>query len=158
MKIAIYPGSFDPITNGHVDIIQRAVGLFDRVIVAVAASDRKQPCIPAQQRLAITKEVLSPLATVVVVPLRGLLVDIAQEYEARYVVKGLRNSADFEYEQQQAWMNDTMADTPLETICFFAASAQDKISSTMVREIASLGGDVNPFVPRQVSGHLAKGS
>ena len=154
MKIAIYPGSFDPITNGHVDIIQRAVGLFDRVIVAVAASDRKQPCIAAQQRLAITTEVLAPLATVAVVPLRGLLVDIAEQYEARYVVKGLRNSTDFEYEHQQAWMNDTMAESPLETVCFFAASAQSQISSTMVREIASLGGDVSPFVPRQVSEHL----
>ncbi len=158
MKTAIYPGSFDPITNGHVDVIQRAVALFDRVIVAVAASDRKQPCIRAEQRQALVKQVLAPLATVDVVPLNGLLIDVAQEHDARFVIKGLRNSSDFEYERQQAWMNHTMIDSPLETICLFAASEQDKISSTMVREITALGGDISAFVPRQVVEYLAQES
>lgn len=156
MKTAIYPGSFDPITNGHVDVIQRASVIFDRVVVAVAASERKQPCIAASDRLALVQRVFAGIANVDVVPLQGLLVDVAQQHQAGFVVKGLRNAEDFEYERQQAWMNATMAPTDLETVCLFAGAEQDKVSSTMVREIAALGGDVSAFVPSEVIDYLAQ--
>lgn len=154
-KTAIYPGSFDPITNGHVDVIARAAQLFDRVVVTVAASERKQPCIPASDRLSLVATVLADMAKVEVVPLTGLLVDVASQYSAQFVIKGLRNAADFEYERQQAWMNDTMAAAGLETVCLFASAEQDKVSSTMVREIAKLGGNVGAFVPAAVTQYLA---
>lgn len=155
-KIAIYPGSFDPITLGHVAVIERAAQLFDRLVVAVALSERKRPCIAVQDRVALVTETLKAIPNVQVVVLSGLLADLAIEHGAGYAVKGLRNGVDFDYERQQAWMNQSLSSSSLETVCLFADDRHDKVSSTMVREIVALGGDVAAFVPAAVIDYLQK--
>ncbi len=142
---AIYPGTFDPITNGHSDLVSRAARMFDRVLVAVAHNRFKQPFLPLEERVALAREVLEGLANVEVCVLDGLLVDFARKRGARAILRGLRAVSDFEYELQLAGLNRKLA-PDLETLFLTPAEPYAYVSSSLVREIASLGGDVGDFV------------
>lgn len=145
-KIALYPGTFDPLTNGHLDIVERAAPLFDELIIAVAASNRKSPRFELSDRLQICTEACAHLTNIKVKSFNTLTVDFAQQHGAQYILRGIRAVSDFDYEHQIAAMNQTMAPN-IETVFLAASSKVAGISGTMVREIASLGGDVAPFVP-----------
>ena len=145
MTIAVYPGTFDPLTNGHRDLVTRASRLFDKVIVAVSKDTGKQTFFDCEQRVKLAKEVLSELSNVTVVPFSGLLVDFCQQQEAGVVIRGLRAVSDFEYEFQLASMNRRLA-PEIETLFLTPAEEYAFISSSLVREIAQLGGDVAEFV------------
>ncbi len=145
MKTAVYPGTFDPITNGHTDLVARASVLFDEVIVAIAADTGKQPTCDIDQRCALARSALSELKNVRITPFKGLLVTFCQEQGAEVVIRGLRAVSDFEYEFQLAGMNRRLA-PDIETIFLTPAEQYAFISSTLVREIARLGGDVSEFV------------
>ena len=145
MRIAVYPGTFDPITNGHQDLVKRAARLFDRVIVAVARQTAKGTVFGLAQREAMAREVLSGLDNVSVVSFDGLLMDFARQQGANVVLRGLRAVSDFEYEFQLAGMNRRLA-PEVETLFLTPAEKYTFISSSLVREIARLGGDVSEFV------------
>jgi pantetheine-phosphate adenylyltransferase len=151
-SIAVYPGTFDPLTCGHEDIVRRAAMMFERVIVAVAAS-RKETLFPLDERIAITAEALRALPNVEVIGFDCLLVDFLHQHGARIVVRGVRNLADFEYEAQMAEMNRKIFPT-LETVFLLPYEEHGAISATIVREIARHGGDVSQFVPEAVFRHL----
>ena len=142
---AIYPGTFDPITNGHADIIQRAAKLVDKIIVAVAASPSKQTRFELEQRVELAREVLANVANVEVQGFNNLLVDFAKENNARVIVRGLRAVSDFEYEFQLASMNRSL-DSSIETMFLTPNEFYAFISSSLVKEIADLGGDISKFV------------
>lgn len=146
MKRALTPGTFDPITSGHLDIITRAAQLFDEVVVAVAASAGKRPLFTLEERTALVEEVVAPLSNVRVKPFTGMLVDFARQEGAQVVIKGLRAITDFEYEFQQAALNDQL-DGSVETMFIMSPPEYMYLSSSVVREIASLGGPVGQFVP-----------
>ncbi|MGD2117114.1 MAG: pantetheine-phosphate adenylyltransferase [Chromatiales bacterium] len=145
MVKAVYPGTFDPITHGHSDLVRRAAGLFDEVIVAVAVNAGKQPVCSIEERLHLATEVLSDLPNVAVVTFDNLLVEFAKQQQARVVLRGLRAVSDFEYEFQLAGMNRKLA-PEIETIFLTPAEKYAYISSSLVREVAMLGGDVSDFV------------
>ncbi len=145
MTTAVYPGTFDPITNGHSDIVMRAAVLFDKVIVAVAASPGKRPLFPVEQRVALTSEVLADLDNVEVCPFDTLLVDFASQHGAKVILRGLRAVSDFEYEFQLAGINRRLA-PDVETLFLRPAEQYAYISSSLVREVAGLGGDVSEFI------------
>lgn len=155
MTIAIYPGSFDPITNGHSDLIQRATRLFDRVIVAIATGDGKTPVFSIEERVALAREVLSELGNIEVCAFETLLVDFARSKNAAVIIRGLRAVSDFEYEFQLASMNRHLS-PEVETLFLTPAEEYAYISSSLVREIATLGGDVSPFVHKKVVAALQK--
>ena len=145
----VFPGTFDPITKGHVDLIERAAKQFDEVIVAVAEGTPKQPCFSLSQRLDLIKTALAHVPHVKVCGFSSLLVDFLKEQGARTIVRGLRTVSDFEYEFQLAHMNRSL--TPdIETLFLTPAAQYAFISSSLVREIAKLGGDVSAFVPAVV--------
>ena len=146
----IYPGTFDPITNGHVDLTERAARLFDRVVLAIAYSQKKTPLFSLEERVDLCQESLSHLDNVEVVGFSNLLTDFARSQGARCVLRGLRAVADFEYEFQLANMNRAMY-PEFESIFLTPAEHLSYISSSLVREIASLGGDIRPFVPEPVA-------
>lgn len=151
MKTAIYPGTFDPITNGHVDLIERAVRLFDKVIVAIAANPSKAPALTLAERVDLTQAVCAKYKQVQVLGFDKLLYEFASEQGASVILRGLRAVSDFEYEFQLASMNRKLA-PQLETMFLTPAEQYAYISSSLVREIASLGGDVSAFVdPRVVT-------
>lgn len=152
-KIVLYPGTFDPITNGHFDLIQRAARLFDKVIVSVAKSEGKNPLFNVQQRVELVKEVVKDISNVEVCGFSGLLVDFAVEKKANALLRGLRAVSDFEYEFQLALMNRRLA-PKLESLFLTPAEQHSFISSTLVREVAELGGDVTEFVPEAVQNAL----
>ncbi|PHS16803.1 MAG: pantetheine-phosphate adenylyltransferase [Kangiella sp.] len=154
-KIVIYPGTFDPITNGHVDLIERAARLFDKIIVAVAMSEGKSPLFDVDKRVSIVEEVVAPMKNVEVVGFKGLLVDFAKEHNANALLRGLRAVSDFEYEFQLANMNRRLS-PDLESLFLTPAEQFSFISSTLVREIATLSGDVSQFVPEAVQRALAE--
>jgi pantetheine-phosphate adenylyltransferase len=151
----IYPGTFDPITNGHTDIIQRAAKMFDTVVVAIAGNASKTPIFPLAERVALAEEVLRHLPNVQVKGFDHLLVDFARELGAQYLLRGLRAVSDFEYEFQLASMNRHLA-PELETLFLTPAEQYSYISSSLVREIARLGGDVQQFVHSNVVVALQK--
>ncbi|MBS0288830.1 MAG: pantetheine-phosphate adenylyltransferase [Proteobacteria bacterium] len=146
---AIFPGTFDPITNGHVDLVMRASKLFSQVIVAVAENARKKPNLDLATRVALAKEVLSPIRNVSVLGFSTLLVDFALEQGAKVIIRGLRAISDFEYEFQLANMNRRLA-PEIETLFLTPAEEYAFVSSSLVTEIADLGKDVSAFVPKQV--------
>lgn len=150
---AIYPGTFDPTTNGHVDIIARASKLFDRVIVGVAVNREKTPLFSLDERVALCTEVTRTYSNVEVLGFDTLLVHCAQKVGAAVIVRGLRAVSDFEYEFQLAGMNRRLS-PELETVFLTPAEQYEFISSSMIREIAKLGGDVSSFVPDIVRQHL----
>ena len=149
---AIYPGTFDPITNGHLDLIKRAARLCDRVVVAIATgggSGSKQPVFSLEERTEMAREVVSGLGNVEVCGFDCLLIEFVRQQRAQVILRGLRAVSDFEYEFQLASMNRHL-DESIETIFMTPAEQYSYISSSLVREIASLGGDVSPFVPPKV--------
>jgi len=158
MNIVVYPGTFDPITNGHTDLVERAARLFDKVIVAIASSPNKQPLLPLDVRAQLARDVLSHLPQVEVVGFGGLMTQFMADNNARYLLRGLRAVSDFEYEFQLANMNRAQA-PDLETLFMTPAEKHSFISSTLIREIAILGGDVSqfvhPVVEKALKSHLA---
>ena len=152
-KTVIYPGTFDPITNGHVDLTERAARLFDRVVVAIAHSEKKTPLFNLEERVALCQQSLSHVENVEVVGFSNLLTDFARSQGANCVLRGLRAVADFEYEFQLANMNRAMW-PEFESIFLTPSEHLSYISSSLVREIAALDGDITPFVPEQVAAAL----
>lgn len=155
MKVAIYPGSFDPITNGHLDVARRAATMFDRVIVAVARNAEKTPMFSVQERVALTRGAVQNVKNVTVEAFDGLLVEYARRKKALVIVRGLRAVSDFEYELQLALMNRRL-EPRVETIFLAPKDEYTFISSRMVKEIAKLGGDVGAFVPPAVKRAMAR--
>ncbi len=149
-QTVIYPGTFDPITNGHVDLTERAARLFDRVVVAIAYSEKKTPLFSLEQRIGLCQASLSHLDNVEVLGFNNLLTDFAKSQGSSCVLRGLRAVADFEYEFQLANMNRAMF-PEFESIFLTPSEHLSFISSSLVREIASLDGDITPFVPRPVA-------
>lgn len=153
--IAVYPGTFDPITFGHQDLIDRAVKIFDRVIVAIAANDTKKPFFSLAERIALTKKVLVNHPQVEVEGFHSLLIDFMHERKAKIILRGLRAVSDFDYEFQLAGMNRHLA-PEIQSVFLMPAENYTYISSHFVREVALLGGDVTPFVPDVVVSALNK--
>jgi pantetheine-phosphate adenylyltransferase len=151
--IAVYPGTFDPITNGHVDLVQRARRIFSRVIVAVARNAGKAPAFSMTQRLELTRTALADVDGLEICGFDTLLVEFLRARGARVLIRGLRAVSDFEYEFQLASMNRRLA-PEVETMFLTPAEQYAYISSSLVREIAFLGGDVSPFVPEAVAAAL----
>jgi len=149
MKIAIYPGSFDPITNGHLDILERAMKLFDKVIITIARNSAKNPLFSEKERLAMIKEAVKDLEGVEVDSFDGLLVEYARKKKATAVVRGLRAISDFEYELQMALMNRRLNEQ-LVTVFLMPNEKYTYLNSSIVREIARHQGDVKDFVPQHV--------
>jgi pantetheine-phosphate adenylyltransferase len=149
----VYPGTFDPITNGHVDLVERAARLFDRVVVAIASSQKKSPLFSLDERVALAGTVLSHLDNVEITGFNILLTDFVTQQGSNCVLRGLRAVADFEYEFQLANMNRAM-NPDFESVFLTPAEHLSYISSSLVREIASLGGDIDPFVPPAVAAAL----
>ncbi|WP_431025068.1 pantetheine-phosphate adenylyltransferase [Halomonas sp. H5] len=150
MNTVVYPGTFDPITNGHTDLIERAARMFDRVIVAIAASPGKRPTLDLDARIGLAQAVVSHLDNVEVVGFSGLLTEFLETQQARIILRGLRAVSDFEYELQLANMNRAQA-PDVESLFLTPELQNSYISSTIVREIANLGGDVSKLVhPRVV--------
>lgn len=152
---AMYPGTFDPITLGHEDLVRRASRLFDRVVVAVAANPGKEPMFSLEERVALAKEALSGIDNVEVTGYEGLTVEFARENDLEVIVRGLRAISDFEYEFQLANMNRHLTDE-VETAFLTPTEKYTYISSSLVREIAKLGGDITEFVPPNVKKALLK--
>jgi pantetheine-phosphate adenylyltransferase len=155
MRRAIYPGSFDPVTNGHLDVIERARKLFDEVIVAVAHNDEKQALFSLQERLDLLQETAAKIDNVRITQLDGLLVEFAATQKATAVIRGLRAVSDFEFEFQMALMNRKL-EASVETIFLMPKEEFTYLSSRLVKEIARLGGDVSSFVPPAVAKALGK--
>ncbi len=149
MLRAIYPGSFDPVTNGHLDVIRRARGLVDELIVGVLNNKAKTPLFSVEERVKMLKEVTKELPGVKIVPFEGLLIDFAKEMSAKMVVRGLRAVTDFEYELQMAQTNHKLAED-IETVFLTTSLEYSYLSSTIVKEVAAFGGDISQFVPEHV--------
>jgi len=153
-RTAIYPGTFDPITNGHTDLVHRATRLFDRVIVAVADAPLKNPAFSCEERVTLAHHAFKSLATVEVCSFSNLLVDFVRDRNADVIIRGLRAVSDFEYEFQLAGMNRRLA-PDIETVFLMPAEQYSYISSSLVREIAALGGNISEFVAPVVVAALA---
>lgn len=154
-RIAIFPGSFDPLTNGHVDLIERAARLFDRVIVAVLSNTGKQPFFRVDDRVAMIREVFAGREAVAVDAFEGLLVDYARARHASTVIRGVRTAADLDYERQMALTNRHL-NADVDTILLLPSAEVGHISSTLVREIAVLGGSVRGLVPPAIESWIAR--
>jgi pantetheine-phosphate adenylyltransferase len=158
MSVAVYPGSFDPITNGHLDIIARALNVFERVIVAVLANPRKTPLLSADERIRVIRDALEadgvPADRVEVTAFDGLTVDFCHAHDASAIVRGLRAISDFETEMQLAHNNRVLA-PDIDTVFFMTSIANGYVSSSLVKEIASFGGDVSAMLPAPAATALA---
>lgn len=157
MSIVVYPGTFNPITNGHVDLVQRALNLFDEVIVAIGTSPQKDPLVELKERIDLCTEVLSDFDGVRVEGFNTLLVDYVISKGTRFILRGLRNIADFEYEFQMVEMNQSLA-PEIEYVFLAPGKETSFISSTLVREIAGFGGDISKFVHPSVALALSRES
>ncbi len=155
MVNAVYPGTFDPITNGHIDMVVRATKMFEKVIVAVADSTGKQPLFTLDERVKLASRVLSELPGVEVIGFNTLLVDFARKHNASVILRGLRAVSDYEYEFQLAGMNRNLA-PDIETVFLTTAENYAFLSSSLVKEVARLGGDVSRFLPQQVIAEIKK--
>ncbi len=154
-RVAIYAGTFDPMTRGHEDIVRRAAGLFDLLIVAIAASQAKRPFFTLEERFDMAREVLAPYQNVEVCSFSGLLMDFLHSRGAKVILRGLRAASDFEYEFQMAGMNRNLY-PEVETLFLTPSEQYTFISATMVREIAGFGGDVSKFVRPSIKERLEK--
>lgn len=155
MKTAIFPGTFDPMTRGHSDLVERACQIFDKIIVAVAQNPGKKPLLSLEQRISLAKDSLEHLPNIDVQGFSGLLVDFADKHQATIIIRSLRSSADFEHESQLAYMGQQLA-PHIQTVFLTATPESMFISSSLVREIAQLGGDVSAFVHPNVVETLKK--
>lgn len=155
MTTALYPGSFDPITFGHLDVMERAAGIFDRLIIAVACNAEKKSLFTPDERMEFIHDGIGGRSNVEIVSFEGLLVDFAKKAGATVVVRGLRAVTDFEYEFQMALMNKTLS-PDLETVFLASREAYTYVSSRVIKEVARLGGDVAKFVPAPVVAALAR--
>jgi pantetheine-phosphate adenylyltransferase len=153
-RIAVYPGSFDPLTNGHLDILARARRLADRVIVAILDQDQKKPLFSMDERIAMIRDIVGGDPSIAVASFSGLLVDFAKRSGASIIVRGLRAVSDYEYELQMALMNRRLA-PEIETVFLMAKEEYSYVSSRLVKELARLGGDVTGLVPNLVRQRLA---
>ena len=156
MKLtAVYPGTFDPITNGHIDILSRGGRMFDRIIVAILRNPDKDPLFPLEERAEILKSVVSRWSNVEVEAFDGLLVEFARDRGAQVIVRGLRALSDFEYEFQMTLMNQRL-EPGIQTVFMMPSEAYSYVSSRLVKEVARLGGDVTGLVPAEVVARLKK--
>ena len=155
MKTAIYPGTFDPVTNGHLDVLKRACRIFDKVIIAVAANPDKEPLFSIEDRLTLIRENLPPDLNVEVHSFDGLLVDTAKEFDATAIIRGLRAISDFEFEFQMTHMNREL-NPDIETIFFMPNEVYFFTSSSLIKDVARHGGDITKFVPPSVAKALTK--
>lgn len=153
MKIALYPGSFDPLTNGHLDIIERASKLFDRLIVGVGTNTSKKPLFSTQEKITLIHEVTTAFKNVDVIEISGLTVDVMDNLQANYLVRGLRNENDYLYERDIAEMNRSLR-PDIETVILMAHHENQNIASSMIKEIAHFGGDVSKLVPKAINDAL----
>ncbi len=154
-KIALYPGTFDPITNGHFDIIERALGLFDEVIIAVADSQEKNPMFTLEQRVDMTKEAVKTLSNVRVVGFNNLTVELAKTVGASILIRGLRAVSDFEFELQLGYLNNSLDDT-IETVYLMPKLQHAFISSSIVRNLLKFNGKTEHLLPREVQAMIQK--
>jgi pantetheine-phosphate adenylyltransferase len=155
LNIAIYPGSFDPITNGHLDIATRAAKIFDKVIIGVYKNPNKPILFNTEERVELIRQAIADLPNVEVKSFSGLTIDLAKKVKAKAIVRGLRMSADFEREFDMAMMNKRMY-PELETVCLMARVEYQFLSSSLLKEAASLGGAINDLVPKHVASALRK--
>jgi len=153
--VAIYPGSFDPITNGHLDLIQRGSALFDRLIVAILRNDEKRPLFSVEERVEMLREVIGGVTNVEVGSFDGLLVDYAADRGASVILRGIRAISDYEYELQMALMNRRLR-PEIETVFLMAGEAHSFISSRLVKEVIRLGGNISGLVPPSIEGRLKR--
>jgi len=154
MKIGVYPGTFDPITNGHVDLISRSLCLFDKVYVAVAANPQKHPALPLDERVEMARVAAKELPHVEIEPFHGLLVDFVREHGAHAVIRGLRAVSDFEVELQMALMNRKL-DPHVETVFLMPSLKYIYLTSTIIKEVARLGGDLTGLVHPEIACRLS---
>ncbi len=153
MRICIYPGTFDPITNGHLDVLERACRMFDKVVVGVAKDTAKEPFFSIEERLRLVEENLASIPEATVMPFSGLLVDFAKKQDASVIIRGLRAVSDFEYEFQMALMNRHI-ESGIETTFVMAKQGYNYTSSSLVKQVAEYGADVSAFVPKNVNDAL----
>ena len=154
-RIAIYPGTFDPVTNGHIDIICRALDIFDKLIVSVALNPRKNPLFSIEERVHFIQQGIQSLHNVEILPFDNLLTDFAQANNATVIIKGLRAVSDFEYELQMGLMNRNL-DEAIETLFMIPSQEYSFLSSSFVKEIAKHGGDIHKLVPKTVAKKLSE--
>ena len=155
MLRAIYPGSFDPVTNGHIDIIRRAAAISDELIVGVLQNKAKSPLFSVEERVIILREVTKNLKNVKIIPFEGLLIDFAAQMDAKVIVRGLRAITDFEYELQMSQTNRKL-NADIETLFLTTSLEYSFLSSTTVKEVASFGGDISQFVPEFVAEQITE--
>jgi pantetheine-phosphate adenylyltransferase len=158
LRIALYAGSFDPVTNGHLDVVRHAVGLADKLVIAIGVHPGKAPLFSADERLAMLQDTCGPLAKaaeceLACVTFSGLVIEEAKRAGATILVRGLRDGTDFDYEMQMAGMNETMA-PGVQTVFLPASPSVRPITATLVRQIANIGGDVSAFVPASVAAQI----
>lgn len=153
MKICIYPGTFDPVTNGHLDVVCRAARIFDKVVIGVALNKDKKPLFSAEERLRLIEENLSSWPNVTATVFEGLLMDFAKENRATAVIRGLRAVSDFEFEFQMALMNRHLS-PEIETIFLMPHESYAFTSSSLMKQVSKFGGDIHEFVPPNVAGAL----
>ena len=149
MRVAVYPGSFDPITNGHLDIIERALKVFDKVIVAILINPTKKGLFSVQERVELIKKVTKDIDNVEVESFEGLLVDFLEKKETNIIIKGLRAVSDFEYEFQMALMNNKL-NSDVETVFMMTSAEYSYLSSSSVKQVAKFGGNINGLVPDEI--------
>jgi pantetheine-phosphate adenylyltransferase len=152
---AVYPGSFDPVTNGHIDLIQRSAALFDTVVVAVLRNTEKIPFFTVKERTEMLLEAIRGIKNVSVTSFEGLLVDFAEQIGASVIIRGIRAISDYEYELQMALMNRRLSNK-VETVFMLPAESYSFLSSKLVKEVAQLGGSINGFVPEHVEKRLSR--
>jgi pantetheine-phosphate adenylyltransferase len=155
LTIAVYPGTFDPITNGHIDIVQRAARLFDRIVIGVYQHPNKHIVFSTDERVGLVRQAVADLANVEVKSFRGLVVDFARSEKAQVLIRGLRMSADFEKEFEMALMNRKLA-PDLDLLCLMASQEYQFLSSSLLKEVARLKGDISDLVPEHVAEALRK--
>ncbi|WP_234121114.1 pantetheine-phosphate adenylyltransferase [Clostridium hydrogenum] len=155
MKVAVYPGSFDPITNGHLDIIERSSKVFDKVLVGVLVNPEKEGLFTIEERVKLIERTIKPYSNVYVKSFNGLLVDFMRENNSNVMVKGLRSVADFEYELQMSLINKKL-DPNVETVCMMTSSEFSFLSSTSIKQVALLGGCIKGLVPDEIAKDVSK--
>jgi pantetheine-phosphate adenylyltransferase len=152
---AVYPGTFDPVTNGHIDLIKRSAALFDSVVVGILSNAEKTPLFTVQERIAMLENATSDLGNVTIASFAGLLVGFAEKMEATVIIRGIRAISDYEYELQMALMNRRLSNK-VETVFMLPAETYSYLSSRLVKEIAALGGSINGLVPADVERRLSE--